>query len=135
MGEREAAAGQIGEDRLDVAGVGAAGGGIASWPMAKLALQILGGVRTCAPKTSPTRPAWRSAMNWPLSIGDDARRFLAAMLERMQAQHRQRAGIGMAENAEHAALFMQRVAVEDRSSFGRPVMACRFRRVRLDEPV
>ena len=51
-------------------------------------------------------------MNWPLSIGDDAGGFLAAMLQRMQAQHRQRAGIGMAENAEHAALFMQRVVVQ-----------------------
>ena len=55
----------------------------------------------------------RSAVNWPLSIGDDAGRFLAAMLQRMQAQHRQRAGIGMAENAEHAAFLMQRVIVPD----------------------
>ena len=45
-------------------------------------------------------------------VGDDAGRFLAAMLKRMQAQHRQRAGIGMAENAKHAALFMQRVCIE-----------------------
>ena len=42
-------------------------------------------------------------------------RFLAAMLQRMQAEHGQRAGIGMAENAEHAALFMQRVPVEIRN--------------------
>ena len=41
--------------------------------------------------------------------GDDAGRFLAAMLERMQPQHRQGPGIGMAVNAEHAAFFMQRV--------------------------
>ena len=44
-------------------------------------------------------------------IGDDARGFLAAMLQRMQPQHHQRAGIGMAENAKHAALLMQRVAI------------------------
>ncbi len=46
-------------------------------------------------------------------IGDNACRFLAAMLQGMQAQHRQGAGIGMVENAEHAALFMQRVLVPD----------------------
>jgi len=46
-------------------------------------------------------------------IGDDTGRFLAAMLKRVQAQNRQRAGIGMVENAEHAALFVQRVVVPD----------------------
>ncbi len=47
-------------------------------------------------------------------IGDDAGGFLTAMLERVQAQHRQRARIRVAENAEDAAFFMQRVAVEGR---------------------
>ena len=46
--------------------------------------------------------------------GDDAGRFLAAMLQGVQAQHRQGAGIGMAENAEHAAFLMQRVVVKRR---------------------
>ena len=46
-----------------------------------------------------------------LVIGDDARGFLAAMLQRMQAEHSQCAGIGMVENAKHAALFMQRVLI------------------------
>ncbi len=31
----------------------------------------------------------------PVMIGDDARRLLAAMLERMQAEHGQRTGIGV----------------------------------------
>ena len=43
--------------------------------------------------------------------GDDAGRFLAAMLQRVQAQNRQRTRIGMVENAEHAALLMQRVPI------------------------
>ena len=43
---------------------------------------------------------------------DDARRFLAAMLQGVQAERRQRRRFGVPENAEHAALFMQRVAVE-----------------------
>ena len=47
--------------------------------------------------------------------GDDARRFLTAVLQRVQPERRQRGGLGMAENAEHAALFVQPVGVEDRS--------------------
>ncbi len=37
---------------------------------------------------------------------------LAAMLQRMQAERRQRRRIGMPQNAENAALLMQRIAVE-----------------------
>ena len=37
--------------------------------------------------------------------GDDAGRFLAAMLERMQPERDNRRGVGMVENAEHAALL------------------------------
>ena len=55
-------------------------------------------------------------MNWPLSIGDDAGGFLAAMLQGMQPQNRQGAGIGMAVNAENAAFLMQGIGVEDRRS-------------------
>src|SRR3954469_10171498 len=45
-------------------------------------------------------------------IGDYAGRFLAAMLEGMKAQHRQRPGVVVAENAEDATFLMQRVVVE-----------------------
>ncbi len=45
-------------------------------------------------------------------IGDDAGRFLAAMLQRVQAKRRQRRGFGMAEDAEHAAFLVQMVVVE-----------------------
>ena len=45
--------------------------------------------------------------------GDDARRFLAAMLERMQAERRQRRRIRMSENAEHAAFLMKGVTIDD----------------------
>jgi len=44
--------------------------------------------------------------------GDDAGCFLAAMLQGMQAERGQRRGVGMAENAENAAFFMQRIAVD-----------------------
>ncbi len=59
-------------------------------------------------------------------VGDDSRRLLAAMLERVQTQHRQRARIGVAEDAENAALSCSVSPSSSRVS-GRPVMACRFR--------
>ncbi len=44
--------------------------------------------------------------------GDDTCSFLAAMLERMQAERRQRRGIRVPEDAEHAALFVQGIAID-----------------------
>ena len=44
--------------------------------------------------------------------GDDACRLLAAMLQGVQAERRDRGGIRMAEDAEDAAFFAQRIAVE-----------------------
>ena len=52
-------------------------------------------------------------------IGDDAGRLLAAMLQGMQAERGQRRGLGMAENAEHAAFLMQVVVIERRWGEGR----------------
>ena len=43
---------------------------------------------------------------------DDAGRFLAAMLQRVQAERRDRGGVRMAEDAEHAALLAQAVLFE-----------------------
>ena len=45
-------------------------------------------------------------------IGDDAGRFLAAMLQGVQPERRQRGRVGMAENAEDAAFLVQMVIVE-----------------------
>ena len=42
----------------------------------------------------------------------DAGGFLAAVLQRVQAQRGMGGGIGIADDAEHAALFFQVVAVE-----------------------
>ena len=44
--------------------------------------------------------------------GNNARRFLAAVLQGMQAKGRQGCRVGVAENAEHAAFLAQRVAVK-----------------------
>src|SRR5271170_4207187 len=45
-------------------------------------------------------------------IRDDPRRLLAAMLQRVEAQRRQRPRFGMAEHAEHAAFFVEMIVVE-----------------------
>ncbi len=50
-------------------------------------------------------------MKTPAVEGDDAGGFLASMLERMQAERGDGGGIGMAENAEHAAFLAQAVAI------------------------
>ena len=43
--------------------------------------------------------------------GDDAGGFLAAVLKRVQAERGDRGGVGMAEDAEDAALLAQPVAI------------------------
>ena len=43
--------------------------------------------------------------------GDDAGGFLAAVLQGVQAERGDGGGVGMAENAEHAAFLAQPVAV------------------------
>ena len=55
--------------------------------------------------------------------GDDAGGFLAAVLERVQAERGDGGGVGMAEDAEHAAFLAQPVGI--RIEFG----ACRLHEV------
>ena len=43
---------------------------------------------------------------------DDAGGFLAAVLQRMQAERGDRRGVGMTEDAEYAAFFAEPVRVE-----------------------
>ena len=45
-------------------------------------------------------------------IGNNSGGFLAAVLERMQAQGGQRRSIGMAENTKDTAFFLQFVVIE-----------------------
>ena len=53
--------------------------------------------------------------------GHDAGGLLAAMLQRVQAERRDRGGVGMAENAEDAALLAQAIALGVEAGFGRRV--------------
>src|SRR4029077_8505933 len=49
----------------------------------------------------------------PLAVeGDDAGGFLAAVLQRVQAERRDRGCVGVAENAEYAALLAQPIGIK-----------------------
>ncbi|WP_424363946.1 hypothetical protein [Methylocystis parvus] len=48
----------------------------------------------------------------PRVVGDDAGRFLAAMLEGVKAERGDRRRVGKIEDAEDAAIFAQTVAIE-----------------------
>ena len=60
-------------------------------------------------KVSPISPTCRSTWNCDAVIGDDAGRFLAAVLQRMQAERDDRRGVLPAENAEHAAFVVEMI--------------------------
>ncbi len=74
----------------------------------------------------------RSAMRVELAavIRDDAGRFLAAMLQGMQTERRQRGGVRMAIDPEHAAFFVEMIRV---NAAGRqhPLPASGIRRLRV----
>src|ERR1041385_2866874 len=116
MGDGDAAARQVGEDGLDIAGATSTRRGIAVMADGETAPKILAGGRIAA-KGIAHQPSMAFGDELTIVIGDNARRFLAAMLERMQPQHRQGAGVGMVENAKHAALFMQRVLIPHMFAF------------------
>jgi hypothetical protein len=50
-------------------------------------------------------------MKAPVVIGYYARRFLTAMLERVQTESCQRGGVLMTKNAEHPTFLMQMIVV------------------------
>ena len=110
VADREAAAVELGEQRLHVAQDGLAGGRIAHMADRRHAGQPLDHL---APGEVVADQAHAALGMEPLAVeGDDAGGLLAAMLERVQAERGDRGGVGMAENAEHAALLAQPVAVE-----------------------
>ncbi len=125
VGDGEAATGEFGEQRLDVALDGAAVGRIAVVADGAVAGEIFHDARLgegVADQADMTLGAKRLAV-----IGDDAGRLLATMLESMQAEDGERRRVGMAEHAENAALLVQLVGIERQRR--QIVHQPRFRRV------
>ena len=111
VGDREAAAVELGEQRLDVAQdrlAGRSNSGRGRWRESPGSRSI----------TSRRGEVVADEAHAALGVealaveGDDAGRLLAAMLQRVQAERGDRGGVGMAEDAEHAALLVQPVVVE-----------------------
>ena len=110
MADREAAGVQFGEQRLHVAQDGGAGRRVAHVADRDGAGQPVDHVAPRERVADEAEPAL--GMKALAVVADDAGRFLAAMLERMQAERRDRGGVGMPVDAENAALFAQPVGVE-----------------------
>ena len=110
MGDREAAAFELGEERLDVAQDRPAGRRVADVADGRGALQPLDG--------GAVREAVADEAELALGVedaaveGDDAGGFLAAVLQGVEAERDDRRGVGVAEDAEDAAFLAQGVAVE-----------------------
>src|SRR5512143_2310149 len=112
MRNRDAAARQIGEQRLNIARRRTASRRIAVVTDGERTLQIdrTRAVLAAEDVADQSRVAFRSEMS--VVIGDDTGGFLPAMLKRMQAEHGQRARIRVPENAEYAALLAQRIPLK-----------------------
>ncbi len=98
---------EIGKQRLDIAKHDVAGGRIAVVAEGDATLQAgdhVSLVEVVADEAEAALLVEARAV-----IGDDAAAFLAAMLERVQAERRQRGRILVAEDAEHAAFLAQPV--------------------------
>jgi hypothetical protein len=109
VADRQAAAIELGEQRLHVAQDGLAGGGVAHVAHCRHAGQTLDHL--------PAREVVAHEAQAPLGMEpfaverDDARRLLPAMLESMQAERGDGGRVRMPEDAEDAAFFPQPVAV------------------------
>ncbi len=106
----EAARVQLREERLHIAQHGLAGRGVAHMADGRGAGQALD--RALLGKMVADESQSALAVKAAAVKGDDARRLLAAMLERMQAQRGDRRGVGEIEDAKDAAIFAKPVAVE-----------------------
>ena len=110
VADGEAAAVELGEQRLHVAQDGLAGGRIAHMADRRHAGQAVDHLAAGEVVADQAQPPLGME---PLAVeGDDAGRLLAAMLQGVQAERGDGGGVGMAENAEHAAFLAQPVAVQ-----------------------
>ena len=107
VGERDAARVEIGEQRLDVAQDGVAGGGIAHVTQRDVAAQAADHVDLVEVVADEAETAL--GMEVRAVVGDDAGCFLSAMLQSVKAERGQRRGVLVAEDAEHPALFAKAI--------------------------
>ena len=110
MGDREAAAFELGEERLDVAQDRLAGRRVAHMADRRGALEALDGVAVREAVADEAELAL--GVEYAAVEGDDAGGLLAAMLQRVEAERGDRRGVRVAVDAEDAAFFAQGVAVE-----------------------
>ena len=110
VGNAQAAEGEIGEERLDIAKFGPPGSRIAVVANRRRTLQFVDHFGFAEIVADPSQAEMRIEL---LARGaDDARRFLAAMLQGVEAERGMGRRVGMAEDAEDAALFVQLVVGE-----------------------
>ena len=119
MSDSEAAGLELGEQRLDVAQNGFACGRIAHMADRHASRQAVDGRAAREVVADQPLPALRVEPD--AVVSDDARGFLAAMLQRMQPKRSDRGGVRMVENAEDAAFFAQPVAVGVEAGLARRV--------------
>ena len=124
---------EFGEQRLHVAQDGFAGGRIADMAdrgVAGQAVDHLAAGEVVADQAHAALGVEALAVE-----GDDAGGFLAAMLQRVQAERGDGGGVGMAEDAEHAALLAQpvgiRVEVRGRTVIDWPAVCVVLRRLSI----
>jgi hypothetical protein len=116
MGDCKTAGIEFGEERLDVAQDGFARGGVADMADGGGAGQALDHFAAGEGVADEAEAAF--GMEALAVEGDDAGRFLAAMLEGVQAERGERRRIGMAVDAEYTAFLAQHVAIEIGISHG-----------------
>ncbi len=105
MRERKTAAGKIGKHRLDIAPAWAAGGRIAHMADGICAAQIFRMAVLAENIANQAEVALGHEL--PAIETDDSGGFLTPMLQRMQAQRGQGAGIFVPEDPKHAAFLVQ----------------------------
>ena len=109
VADRQPAEFEIGEQRLDVALRHLAGRGIAHMADRYRAGKAPDDVLRAEIVADQPRAAMRVEL--AAVIGDDAGGFLAAMLQGMQPERRQRGGVRMAVDPEYAALVVEMIRV------------------------
>ncbi len=110
MGDRKAAFGEVGEQGLDVAQRGLAGGRVADMANSDTAGELADDV--VAVEIAGDMAHGAVGMIVGAVEADDAGRFLAAMLERMEAEGHETGSAFGTPDSKNAALFLELVVVE-----------------------